>query len=103
MGDATSKVLPVCANRRQRIEDGVHQSRQIAALTVGEFLLGQLPDSLVRIELRRVGWEALQMEALGASTELPNEQATMGIGAVPENEDVAVEVSEQLSQEVARL
>jgi hypothetical protein len=43
------------------------------------------------------------MEALGASTELPNEQATMGIGAVPENEDVAVEVSEQLSQEVARL
>lgn len=101
--DAASKILPVGANRRQRVEDGVHQSRQIAALTVGELLLGQLPDSLVRIELRRVRWEALQMEAPGLGTELADQQATMGIAAVPKNEDMAVEVSEQLSQEVARL
>lgn len=103
MGDAASKILPVGANRRQRVNDSAHQSCQIVALAVGEPLLGQLPDSLVRIELRRVGWEALQMEALGASTELADQQATMGIATVPKNEDVAVEVSEQLAQEVARL
>jgi hypothetical protein len=66
VGDAASKILPVGANRRQRVKDSVHQSCQIVALAVGEPLLGQLPDSLVRIELRRVGWEALQMEALVA-------------------------------------
>lgn len=103
MGDAASKVLPIGANRPQRFEDGVHQSRQIAALTVGELLLGQLPDSLVRIELRRIGWETLQMKALGAGTELADEQATMGIATVPENEDMALKVSEQLTQEVACL
>src|SRR5947209_1336953 len=103
VGDAASKILSVGANRPQRVEDGVQQSRQIATLTVREPLLGQLPDPLVRIELRRVRREALQMEALGAGTELANQQATMGIGAVPKNEDVALEVSEQLPQEVARL
>lgn len=43
------------------------------------------------------------MEALGAGTELANQQAAMGIGTIPENEDLASEVSEQVSQEVARL
>lgn len=103
MGQAASKILSVGANRPQRVEDGVQQSRQIATLTVGEPLLCQLPDSLVRIEFRRVGREALQMETLGAGTDLANKQATMGIGAVPKNEDVALEVSEQLPQEVSRL
>jgi hypothetical protein len=43
------------------------------------------------------------MEALGAGTELANQQTTMRIATIPENEDVASEMSEQLSQEVARL
>ncbi len=103
MGDAASKILSVGADRPQRVEDGVQQSRQIATLTVGEALLGQLPDSLVWIELRRVRREALQVEALGAGTELAHKQATMGIGTIPENEDVALEASEQLPQEVSRL
>jgi hypothetical protein len=43
------------------------------------------------------------MEALGASTELPHQQATMKIDTVPKNKDVAAQVAEQLTQEVPRL
>src|SRR5215471_16469883 len=72
------------ANRRERLENGLPESCDIVALTVGEPLLGQLPDSLVRIELRRIRWKALQVEALRASTKLPHEQATMKTDTVPE-------------------
>lgn len=98
--DATPEILPIGANRPERAADGLQESLQIVALAIGQALLGQLPDPFIRIELWRIGREALQMEALRASAERTNEQATVGIGAVPENEDVASEMSQQLSQEV---
>src|SRR5215831_2903929 len=101
--DAASQILPVGANRRERLENGLPESCDIVALTVGEPLLGQLPDSLVRIELRRIRWKALQVEALRASAKFPNEQATMKTDTVPQHENVASEVAEQLAQEVPRL
>lgn len=101
--DATSEILPVGANCPKRAADGMQESLQVTALAIGQALLGQLPNPLIRIELRRIGREALQVEALRASAECTNQQATMGIAAVPENKDVATEVSEQLAQEVPSL
>lgn len=103
MRDATPEILPVGANCPERVADGLQQSLQVAALAIGQALFGQFPDPLIWIELRRIGGEALQMEALGASAELTHEQAPMGIATVPENKDVTAEVSEQLAQEVPRL
>jgi hypothetical protein len=98
--NAASQILPVGANRRERVEDSLHESFKVVALTVREPLLGQLPDSLVRIELRCIRGKALQMEALTARAELPNEQAAVRIATVPQHEDVAAQVAEQLAQEV---
>ena len=72
-------------------------------LPIRESLLGQLPDSFVGIELRRVGGEALQVNPLGVSAKLTHELAAMGICAVPQDDDVAWDLPEQLSQEVAGL
>ena len=58
-------------------------SGAIMSLAIRESLLGQLPDSLVGVELRRIGREALEVNLLGASAKLTDELASMGICAVP--------------------
>ena len=103
MGDAPSKVATIGANGFQGFDHGDHQLRQIMSLAIGESLLGQLPDALIGIELRRIGREALQVEPLGASAKLTYELAAMGICAVPKHDDVPRELPEQPSQEVAGL
>ena len=103
MGNAPSEVATIGANGFQGFDHGDHQFREIMSLAIRESLLGQLPDPLVGVELRRIGREALQVNPLGASAELTNELATMGISAVPQDEDVTRDLPEQLSQEVAGL
>ena len=72
-------------------------------MTIRESLLGQLPDSLVGIELRRIGRKSLQVKPLGVSAKITYELASVGIPAIPQDEDVARELAEQLSQEIAGL
>lgn len=103
MGDAPSEVATVAANGLQGFDHSDHQLREIMSLTIGESLLGQLPDALIGVELRRIGREALQVEPRGASAKLTYELASMGISAVPQNDDVPRELPEQPSQEVAGL
>ena len=103
MGDAPSEIATVGANGLERFDQGNHQLRDIMSLAVRESLLGQLPDSLVGVELRRIGRKALQVNPLGASTKLAHELAAVGIAAVPQHEDVAADLPEQLSEEVAGL
>ena len=103
VGDAASEVAPVGANGLQGIDHGNHQLREIMRLAIRESLLGQLPDALVGVELRRIGREALQMQPRGARAQLTDELATMGIAAVPQDDDVPADLPEQLSQEVAGL
>ena len=103
MGNAPSEIATVGANGLQGFDQGDHQFRDIMSLAIRESLLRKLPDSLVGVELRCVGRKALQVNPLGASAELAHELASMGIAAVPQHEDVAADLTEQLSQEVTGL
>jgi len=103
VGDAPSEIATVAANGFQGFDHGDHQLREIVSLAIREPLLGQLPDSLVGVELRSVGREALQVEPRAASAKLTYELASMGISAVPQDDDVPWELPEQASQEVAGL
>jgi len=103
VGNAPSEVATVGANGFQGFEYGDHQLREIMSPSIREALLGQLPDSLIGVELRRIGREALQVEPRGASAKLTYELASMGISAVPQDDDVPRELPEQPSQEVAGL
>ena len=103
VGNAASEVAPVGANGLQGFDHGDHQFREIMRLAIRELLLGQLPDALVGVELRRIGREALQVNPLGAGAQLTYELASMGISAVPQDDEVPADLPEQLSQEVAGL
>ena len=103
MGDAPSEIATVGANGFQGFDHSEHQLREIMSLAIRESLLGQLPDALIGVELRRVGREALQVEPRGASAQLTYELASMGISAVPQDDDVPRELPEQPSQEIAGL
>lgn len=103
MGDAPPEVATVGANRLQGFDQGNHQFGDIVSLAIREPLFGQLPDSLVGVELRCIGRKALQVNPLGASAEFAHELTAMGISAVPQDEDVAADLAKQLSEEVAGL
>jgi len=103
VGNAPSEVATVGANGFQGFEHGDHQLREIMSLAIREPLLGQLPDSFVGVELRRIGREALQVNPSGASAKLTYELAAMGVCAVPQDDDVPRKLPEQPSQEVAGL
>lgn len=103
MGDAPAEVATVAANRLQGFDQGDHQFREIVSLAIREALLGQPPDSLVGVELRRVGRKALQVNPPRPSAELPYEPPSMRIPTVPQDEDVTRDLPEQRSQEVAGL
>ena len=103
VGDARSEVATVGSNGLEGFDQDDHQLREVMSLAIRESLLRQLPDSLIGVELRCVGRKALQVNPLGASAKLAYELASMGITTVPQDEDVARELPEQLSQEVAGL
>ena len=103
MGDAPAEIAAVGANGFQGFDHGDHQLREIMSLAIREALLGQLPDALIGVELRRIGREALEVEPRGASAKLTDELASMGIPAVPQDDNVPLELPEQPSQEVAGL
>ena len=103
MGDAPPEVATVGAKGLQGFDQGDHQLREIVSLAIRETLLGELPDSLVGVELRRIGRKALQVNPCGPSAELPYELPSVGIAAVPQDEDVTGDLPEERSQEVSGL
>ena len=103
MGDASTEVPRVGADVLQGIHHGGQQLREVVGLAVREALLGQSPDTLVRIELWRIGRKSLEMNSLRAGAELAHEPAAVRIPAVPQHEDVTADLAKQGAQEVTRL
>lgn len=103
MCDAAAEVARIALDGLEAADEGQEQIVVIAGAGVGEGLLGEFPDALIRVELRGVGGETFQMQALGAATQVAHELAAMGPSSVPENDDVAGHLFEQLPQEIARL
>ncbi len=103
MVDAGAEIPPVRADVFQGLCHGGQQFRGVMGLAVREALLGQSPDTLVRIELRRIGRESLEVNSLRAGAELAHEPSAMRIPAVPQHEDVTTDLAKQSAQEVTGL
>jgi hypothetical protein len=101
MGDAPTEVSVVLADRVECLEQYEHQIVVVARPAVGELGLGELPDALVGVELGRVGWESFEMESLGSSAQLADQPTPMRCCPVPEDDDVAGDLPEELPQKVA--
>lgn len=103
MGDATAQVLAVGADGLEGIKEGEPQLVAVVRGTVGKPLFGELPDAFVGVELGGVGGQSDEVELLGSAAELSNEASAVRRAAIPENEDVAAEMPEQVAQEVTGL
>ncbi|MEX1257178.1 MAG: hypothetical protein WEG36_06135 [Gemmatimonadota bacterium] len=68
---------------------------------VGEGRLGKAPDAFVGIELGGVGRQRDQVQATVASAQLSHGGSSMDGGVVPDDDDVAAQVTEQVTQEIA--
>lgn len=69
-------------------------------LAVGEARLRQAPDPFVGIEFWRVGGQRHQVEPCEAAAHLPNGDPTVDGGIIPDEDDGAAEMPEQVTQEV---
>jgi len=103
VSDAASEVIGIGSDLFESVQQGEHEIVAISGAAVGQALFGQFPDSLVGVVLRRVGGETLQVQPAGAAAEVADEPAAMGVAAVPQDDDMAGQVAQQLTQEVARL
>ncbi len=71
--------------------------------TVGERALGELPDTLVGVEFRRIAGEAVEREPGIAGLERANRYATVDRAVVPDHDHRAAQMAEQIAEEGAYL
>lgn len=100
MGDATAQVLAVGADGLEGIEEGEPQLVAVVRGSVRKPLFCELPDTFVGVELRGVGGQSDKVEPSGSAAELLNEASAVRSATIPEDEDVATEMPEQVAQEV---
>jgi len=70
-------------------------------VTVGKGCLGEVPDAFIGVELGGVGRKRDQVESSEAAAHLSDRNATVDGGVVPDDDDVATQVTEQVAQELA--
>lgn len=70
---------------------------------VGEGALGELPDALVRVELRGVAGKAIEMEPGIAGLERADGLAAVDRAVVPDHDHGTAEMAEQIPEECAHL
>jgi len=79
------------------------QGHEIIRATVGQAPLRVGPDLFIRVELWGVGREELEVQPREATTELADPISLVDAGLVPEEEDGAAEMAQQVPEERAHL
>ena len=103
MRDAAAQVLAVGADCVEGVEEGEPQLVAVVGASVGKLLLCEPPDAFVGVELRGVGGQSDEVELLGSAAELPDEASAVRGATIPEDDDVAAEMPEQVAQEITGL
>jgi hypothetical protein len=91
--DAGAKVVAVGSDGMEDCDKGPCEVGEVPGATVGQFLFGELPDPLIRIQLGSVAGKADEVKAVNAKAEFLDEASLVGPSSVPEEEDVAAQVS----------
>ena len=84
-------------------EQRAAQLRDVIGLTVGEWVLGGVPGGFDRIEFRCVGGQFLQVQTRVRVTERLQPFAIVDRGAVPDDDDMATQMLEQIPEKVLHL
>jgi len=75
--------------------------RQVVGAAVGEGVVQLVPDPLIRIELGRIGGEALEVQPGIGAAEVADRVAFVRFPVVPDDNDAATKMPEEMAQELA--
>ncbi len=103
MIDARPEVPAIPPDRREGCCKRCVQFVAVFGATIGEHSFGQLPNAFVGIEFWSVAREADEMEPRDASNEFLDLSSAVRPPAVPEQEDVATQVTYEVAQKGADL
>jgi len=84
----------------QRVGEMEPQLIDVVGAAIGQGVLGLGPDTLVRIEFRSVRWKRFEMQTAMASAEGANGIAFVDAAVVPDHNDLAAKVPEQVTKEL---
>ena len=101
MKDATPQFRRRLPDTFDRTDNIAHEFIDVVGATVRELPLGQRPDTLIGIEVRRIGWEILDVEARMLALELAERFTAVGCGVIQEGNHRAPQVPKQVSEEHA--
>src|SRR5438094_7801577 len=99
--DTTAELLRRCSGAFDRTDEVLHEIVEVLGAAVGQVVFGQMPDALIRIQLRRVGRETLQAQTRMLAQQLIQRFALMGGGVIHKHHDRAAQVSKQMAEEEA--
>ena len=102
-GDAGSQEGGTPPQAPERLDDIACEFFGSRGMTVCQSMLGVAPNAFVRVEFRGIGRESLEPKAWEASAQIADQIAFVPSCTVPDKDDVATEVSEELEDEVADL
>ncbi len=103
LSDATAQNALGGAGFFEADEQRAAQLRDVIGLAVGEWVLGGVPGGFDRIEFRCVGGQFLQVQTRVLVTERLQPFAIVDRGAVPDDDDVATQMLEQMPEKVLHL
>jgi len=81
--DATAEVLRILPYGLESTYQGGNQFEEVSRASVGQSLLGQLPDAFIRVELGSVAGETDQVEARDVTREVLDQPSGVGSPSVP--------------------
>ncbi len=85
------------------LAQGGLQFIQIVGASIGQVVVHLVPHAFIGVEFGRIGGEAFEVEPREPTAEHADRLALVGLAVVPDHDDVATQVTEQMAQEPADL
>jgi len=101
--DASSKAAGGPLDVSKRSAKATTQRGDVVWATIGETPFGVSPDGFVGVELRGIGRKVFEMQPGELMADFSNSVSFVNARVVPDDEDVAAKVAQQVSEKFAHL
>jgi len=81
----------------ERLVERTRQFVEVVGASIGQRMVGLIPDALIRVEFRSVGREALQAEPRETTTEFADGFAFVGFAIVPYHDHTAAQMTQYVA------
>lgn len=103
MLNTCSKFFLGVANIIKNVDQMAGQDGLFLRPTIRQCPICVSPDSLIRVDFRRIGRKTIKMQSGMAGEKFPNRFSAMGPTVVPNNDDVAMKMAQKVAKKFAGL